>query len=662
LAIFLRLLRYTTTTWGNLTMNIVTVFRWIFVYLPKRFTVPLLALAAWYLFYIWPWTLAVFFPTAEVIENKGDIRTRLYDFAREKVNPGWVRTLNLTPAAKAVGVLLVLLVGLLFVYNVAALWYRLTRKWTNNRLFTSWVIVAVLIYAFPWLFSPKDWRPGAGTQFSAFHYVLAVFEGAPQERYRYGILMAIPLLVFLVVLIVAIRDRIHSKDSSGCTVPPTGTEYVRVENKWFDKLLDTKPDLRIGVILAGGGAKGVYQAGAMRAIYEFLSEPRGNEHIKGIDRVRMIAGTSIGSWNSMFWMTGLVKGETPSDPSVLENWWRSADVHRIAQFQTYVPLMQNSFLDTEPWRENFDEIFRQRNLARYLGEHQAQAPDLKRAVGDRLKSLGIRDADGSQESNGAQGGLAGHCPIHFYLTRSNVAQGRLEFATNWDEDVRRRALEGDDITIDSFSEVSSLDSLRDAVFASMDLPPLFPYQQIGCRLYEDGGVVDNLPIRFGNFVEECDLLFVLPLNASFEQEPDRHSVIKRLFRVLDVRQGVLERNSFKLAYLYNHITHLKNIPAVRDHLKSKAAGQKHKEAIKVRGEPVKIFAICPQQPLAVNTAEFWKTDEFKCAFRLMYEATRVELSKFDFTVSATAEEDDPKEQLRMALVSPAGELTYTYRF
>src|SRR5262245_58437267 len=46
----------------------------------------------------------------------------------------------------------------------------------------------------------------------------------------------------------------------------------------------------IAIVLAGGGAKGIYQAGAMKAIYEFLAA-RG-----AVDRVVSIASTSIGSW------------------------------------------------------------------------------------------------------------------------------------------------------------------------------------------------------------------------------------------------------------------------------------------------------------------------------------------------------------------------------
>ena len=50
----------------------------------------------------------------------------------------------------------------------------------------------------------------------------------------------------------------------------------------------------------------------------------------------------------------------------------------------------------------------------------------------------------------------------------------------------------------------------------MDLPPLLPYLSIRTdktELFEDGGVVDNLPMRFGTEIEECNLLF----RAAFER-------------------------------------------------------------------------------------------------------------------------------------------------
>src|SRR5947207_5158962 len=74
---------------------------------------------------------------------------------------------------------------------------------------------------------------------------------------------------------------------------------------------------RIGIVLAGGGAKGAYQAGAMRAIHEFL------EANDGLRKLKMVAGTSIGSWNAMFWLAGFVKASSTNEHSVHEQWWRN---------------------------------------------------------------------------------------------------------------------------------------------------------------------------------------------------------------------------------------------------------------------------------------------------------------------------------------------------
>src|SRR6266536_5209210 len=83
---------------------------------------------------------------------------------------------------------------------------------------------------------------------------------------------------------------------------------------------------RIGIILAGGGAKGAYQAGAMQAIYEFL------EAHQALHKVRMIAGTSIGSWNSLFWLGGLVKRPDENTRSVMEQRWSDVDVKSVIRF------------------------------------------------------------------------------------------------------------------------------------------------------------------------------------------------------------------------------------------------------------------------------------------------------------------------------------------
>ena len=53
-------------------------------------------------------------------------------------------------------------------------------------------------------------------------------------------------------------------------------------------------EAKIGIVFAGGGAKGAFQAGAMRAIYHYLDE------CNALEKVKVISGTSIGSWNGLF--------------------------------------------------------------------------------------------------------------------------------------------------------------------------------------------------------------------------------------------------------------------------------------------------------------------------------------------------------------------------
>lgn len=81
-------------------------------------------------------------------------------------------------------------------------------------------------------------------------------------------------------------------------------------------------------------------------------------------------------------------------------------------------------------------------------------------------------------------------------------------------------------------------------------------------------------------------------------------------------------------------------------LEERAAGRVHR--------PVQIFAICPDEPLAIDTLEFWKTEAAGRAYRLMREQTRRELERFDF-------EAEPN-WIRMALVGPSGEVTYLEDF
>lgn len=408
----------------------------------------------------------------------------------------------------------------------------------------------------------------------------------------------------------------------------------------------------IGIILAGGGAKGAYQAGALKAIHDFIGK------YKAHDKVRMIAGTSIGSWNAMFWLADLM--DSAGHGNSLEEWWSNLSLLGLIRPTLYVPGLRNYFLSPKPWWRSFETLFMVDAAASAKLKQHIEEPD----------------APGS---------------MHFYFTRSNVQRARLEVTTNrcdlaslppnlparaWTPGARR--VEGD--------VAKNISDLRDAVFSSMDLPPLFRYTRLKDQYYEDGGVIENLPIQFGTEAEHCDLLFILPLNATFSREVSQRSIVKRLWRVMDVRQGVLERNSFKMIYLYNDLAELRrktqeleNLanrayqaleqsenPAFR-HLLGELTGMRDRviepkpgeeasaaeRALMRRHQRVQVFAICPAPRLAVNTTEFWKRAAAGRAFRLMREAASMELEKFFAS---------PPEWIRMALVQPNREVVYLEEF
>lgn len=350
--------------------------------------------------------------------------------------------------------------------------------------------------------------------------------------------------------------------------------------------------LRIGIVLSGGGAKGIYQAGAMRALWDFLRE-------EGVlDYVRVVTGTSIGTWNAMFWLTDRVGDDT------IRDWWLSAAPSKMIGPTFYMPVLNNYVLHNAPWQAQFTEIF-----------------------GDRAGPI-----------------LEGE-PPYFYFTRTNVRRACLEYTTNRSEEYRyvrltERGYEpSKDGVIDESQgkhRVTDLADLRQAVFTSMDIPPAFKRLQgptgDDC---EDGGVIDNLPIRYATRYEGCNLLFVLPLNATFEARPSRRFMIRRMARVMDVRQGALERAAMRDISLYNELIQAGRNRDLDIHIKL-----------------VTTFCICPQPPLDVGTFAFWKTRTAGAdAFELMYEATRAELERFDFSLDNT--------DVWMSRVAADGSISYT---
>ncbi|MGL5693476.1 MAG: patatin-like phospholipase family protein, partial [Peptostreptococcaceae bacterium] len=90
--------------------------------------------------------------------------------------------------------------------------------------------------------------------------------------------------------------------------------------------------MRIGLCLSGGGAKGAYQAGVVKALYE-----------NGIDNIVAISGTSIGAINGYYIYTGNVDN--------LENVWIN-----IEENSENGVIITNNTVDNSEIIENLEKL------------------------------------------------------------------------------------------------------------------------------------------------------------------------------------------------------------------------------------------------------------------------------------------------------------------
>ena len=96
------------------------------------------------------------------------------------------------------------------------------------------------------------------------------------------------------------------------------------------------PTKERALVLQGGGSLGAYEAGAYKALYEWLSEKDKSEGKETSITFDIIAGTSIGAMNAAV-LTSYV----------VENGTYEGSAERLLDFWKY--LSQESIADTNPW-------------------------------------------------------------------------------------------------------------------------------------------------------------------------------------------------------------------------------------------------------------------------------------------------------------------------
>ncbi|MFR1708269.1 MAG: patatin-like phospholipase family protein [Clostridium sp.] len=228
-------------------------------------------------------------------------------------------------------------------------------------------------------------------------------------------------------------------------------------------------DLNIGLVLSGGGAKGAYEAGIFKALWE----------LDIIRRVSVVSGTSIGTINGLML--------SMNDNSIMDESWSSLTYSRFINHQTLARNLKISKLLKK---------------VRYIGKEEKFNELLSGSDLGLLSQSGIREF--IEEYVNFQ--IIKESNKTLYACAYNIDLKTPEY-------FRLNDYEGDE--------------LIDIVLASCAVPFIFKPIKINGYRYADGGInnpqyvcqnADNVPIAPLKH-HNCDVIIVVHL--SYKQDLDR---------------------------------------------------------------------------------------------------------------------------------------------
>ena len=221
-------------------------------------------------------------------------------------------------------------------------------------------------------------------------------------------------------------------------------------------------DIKIGLVLAGGGAKGAYEVGVYKALRE----------LELVDNIKVISGTSIGAINALFFAM--------DNPKVIGDSWRNLSYSRfILNQQNTRERKLDLILEKIKSINTESGIFEQINLNDIGLLSQSGIKDV---IEDYIDMEIIKNSD-----------------KELYACAYNVDKERPEY-----------------FKLNDCTE----EEIKDRVLASSAIPHMFKPMLIDGMRYSDGGIhsplysknnIDNVPIApLRNY--ECDLIIVVYLS------------------------------------------------------------------------------------------------------------------------------------------------------
>lgn len=235
-------------------------------------------------------------------------------------------------------------------------------------------------------------------------------------------------------------------------------------------------DLKLGLVLSGGGAKGAYQLGVWKAMEEFdLSR-----------MVRAVSGSSVGALNGFMFCY--------SDYESAENMW----MHQVGKDKFFRSEAENRF-DSNPTKQDNLYMGWMPMSGSMSGNSLSMASSLMGGLYRRNKSLGLFSNQGVDELIT----LASRDIIYdrqiypsFYVCAYEFMEQRPKYF--------------------KVNAIKDLLHCKKALLASSAIPIAFPPVKIDGMHYYDGGCVDNIPIRP---LQDHDLDLIIVVNIEGAATP-----------------------------------------------------------------------------------------------------------------------------------------------
>lgn len=221
-------------------------------------------------------------------------------------------------------------------------------------------------------------------------------------------------------------------------------------------------NISIGLVLAGGGAKGAYEVGVYKALRE----------LEIVDNIKVISGTSIGSINALFFAM--------DDPKIIKGSWSSLNYSRFLLNQ---------------------ERTRLRRISKIL--EKIRSINIESSIFEQIKlsDIGLLSQTGIKEF------------IEEYIDIDIIKKsGKAIYANAYNIDKERSEY----FKLDDCNE----EEIKDRVLASCSVPHIFKPIIIDGMRYADGGIhsplysknnVDNIPI-YPMKSYDCDIIIVVHLS------------------------------------------------------------------------------------------------------------------------------------------------------